>query len=396
MSIIRKITIFADMEKNRLHETIVYSALWAVAFIAPAAAAYIDALHDAAAFSISPVFKAWAGMVPFFALFLIHDLLVAPLLLRRGSRRRWLFASLLLLAAFSALEITLHPARMQPREEPVPMSKNSSMPPRDSRTPPQDKPAPPPAGRHGAPPPKRPHPMNPTSLANIAMGIMLCGANLGIKLYFKAQRDEAVSMERERQSLNKELEFLTYQINPHLLMNTLNNIHALIDIDPAKAKSTIIELSRMMRYTLYDGREKAVSLKKEIDFLNHYITLMRLRYTDCVEISADFSRATDNALVPPLLLVTFVENAFKHGISYRAASYIHVSAATDNGRLTFRCDNSAHPKPSGTKRGIGLENVRKRLRLIYDTRFKLTISNKDGRFSVILEIPISHDKMYSD
>lgn len=384
------------MDKTRKHELIVYSALWTLAVIAPVVMNYVDTLHDDSSFTWTPVFKAWLGLVPFFALFWVHDMLVAPLMLRHGSRSHWILCSALLLLSFSGTELVMHPAHMRRTGEPAMMSKEAPTPPQDEAAPPTKKPLPPPDNGHGAPPPKRPMPMNPTGLVNIAMGIMLCGANVGIKLYFKSQREEAISMERDRQNLNKELEFLTYQINPHFLMNTLNNIHALIDIDTEKAKSTVIELSRMMRYALYDGGEKAVSLKKEIDFLNHYITLMRLRYTDNVDIKLDFSGATEDAMVPPLLLVTFVENAFKHGVSYRSASYIHISVSTGNGLLTFRCKNSVPQKPHNAKHGIGLENVRKRLRLIYNTGFELLINNTGGTFSVLLTIPTSHDKMYSN
>lgn len=384
------------MDKNRRHELAVYSALWAVAFIAPVAMDYVDTLYGESSFTWSPVLKAWLGLLPFLMLFWVHDAFVAPLLLRSGSRRRWLLCSVILLLAFSAAQFVIHPAHIQHGREPMAHAKKQFAPPQGSGIPLAGEPVPPPADRRGVPPPKHPQPMNPTGVVNIAIGIMLCGANVGIKQYFKAQREEAISMERDRQNLNKELEFLAYQINPHFLMNTLNNIHALIDIDPEKAKSTVIELSRMMRYALYDGGEKAVSLKKEIDFLNHYIALMRLRYTDNVDIKTDFSRATDDAMVPPLLLVTFVENAFKHGVSYRTASYIHISVSTDNGLLTFRCKNSVPQKPQTSKPGIGLENVRKRLRLIYNTGFELLITNMEGTFSVLLTIPTSHDKMYSN
>ena len=117
----------------------------------------------------------------------------------------------------------------------------------------------------------------------------------------------------EKENLNQQLEYLKYQINPHFFMNTLNNIHALVDIDPEKAKTTIVELSKMMRYLLYEGNNSLIPLHREVEFLRNYITLMKLRYTDKVKIDTDIPVSLPDRRLPPLLLITFVENAFKHG-----------------------------------------------------------------------------------
>ena len=121
------------------------------------------------------------------------------------------------------------------------------------------------------------------SVAFIIM-ILLMGLNIGAKYFFKSLDDRKRMKLLEKENLSRQLEYLKYQINPHFFMNTLNNIHALVDIDPEQAKHTIEVLSKLMRYTLYEGNKTMAPLKKELDFITHYIDLMRIRYTDKVRI----------------------------------------------------------------------------------------------------------------
>ena len=237
------------------------------------------------------------------------------------------------------------------------------------------------------------------------------GMNLGVKLYFKQRRDQRVMGELEKQNLEQQLEYLRYQINPHFLMNTLNNIHALVDIDPEEAKHTILELSRMMRFVLYEGNKKTVPLSSELNFLEHYISLMSLRYTDKVDINVSLPQGVEGGDVPPLLFVTFVENAFKHGISYQQESFVEVKATLEHHVLVFSCRNSKRKEERGERKeergerkeerverkeergerkegGVGLKNVRERLNLIYGSQYSLDISETDVEYSVRLVIPI--------
>ena len=154
------------------------------------------------------------------------------------------------------------------------------------------------------------------------IALLMFSFNIAVKLFFKSVRDQEAMKELEHNNLQTELDYLKYQINPHFFMNTLNNIHALVDIDTEKAKQTIVELSRLMRYVLYESNNRLISLSKELQFLNHYIELMRIRYTDKVRIDVSFPTDTGEVQVPPLLFVSFVENAFKHGVSYQHASFV--------------------------------------------------------------------------
>ena len=203
--------------------------------------------------------------------------------------------------------------------------------------------------------------------------------------------------ELEKQNLEQQLEYLRYQINPHFFMNTLNNIHALVDIDPEKAKNSIILLSKMMRYILYEGDKNTIPLQREVAFIENYIALMRMRYTDKVSINVDMpkgivgakdqgsERANEEWEIPPLLLITFVENAFKHGVSYRQESFIDLYIGIEDGQLIFRCRNSKAQEPNQEKGGVGLTNVKKRLDLIYGTNYTLNIKD-DDTYSVDLRI----------
>lgn len=139
--------------------------------------------------------------------------------------------------------------------------------------------------------------------------ILMMGMNIGIKFYFKSRHDDKQLMVLEKENLEQQLEYLKYQINPHFFMNTLNNIHALVDIDPEKAKDTILELSKMMRFVLYEGDKKGVPITREFDFIRNYVTLMKLRYTDKVEVKVELPAEVPDYELPPLMLITFIENA---------------------------------------------------------------------------------------
>ena len=214
------------------------------------------------------------------------------------------------------------------------------------------------------------------------------GMNLGIKAYSKSRNDQRKLAELEKQNVEQQLEYLKYQINPHFFMNTLNNIHALVDIDPKKAQETILELSKMMRFILYEGDKNGVPLSREMEFIRTYINLMRLRYTDKVTISVELPTEVPDKTIPPLMLISFVENAFKHGVSYQHPSFIHIKVDVDS-KLTFTCQNSKAEKPNQEKGGMGLVNVRKRLDLLYDKNYTLNIDDAPNVYSVKLVIPLN-------
>ena len=233
---------------------------------------------------------------------------------------------------------------------------------------------------------------------NIIAAALMLGANNAINiLYRNMQRDE--DAERlQRQNIQAEMYYLKHQINPHFLMNTLNNIHALVDIDGEAAKQTVIRLSDMMRFMVYDTSSNAVSLKEDMRFIQNYIELMRIRYTEDVAISFTYpERLVGRVDIPPLIFIVFIENAFKHGISYNTESFVNIDIAYESGYVKARFENSVNATKSNSAPGIGLENVRKRLDLIYGDDYDLQIEEQTEKYCVILKIPtLNGNEMHSN
>ena len=211
-----------------------------------------------------------------------------------------------------------------------------------------------------------------------------------MKLFFKSDEDQQKLRDLQEKNLEHQLAYLKYQINPHFFMNTLNNIHALVDIDPEKAKWAIIVMSKMMRYVLYEGNHTFIPLQKESDFIHSYISLMRMRYTEKVNINLDVPEHFSVGEIPPLLLICFVGNAFKHGISYQHESTIEISLAVDDDKIKFRCINSKLSESEAEKGGMGLESVHQRLNLIYPNQHTLVVKDREDAFSVWLELPLTN------
>ena len=244
----------------------------------------------------------------------------------------------------------------------------------------------------GGPPPEmmqgRPAPVKPEAVILIVGVLVIVMANVAVRAYFRsaASRERLKALENE--NLNSQLETLRYQINPHFFMNTLNNIHALVDIDPEKAKESIEEFSKLMRIVLYEGASPTIPLQKEVEYLNHYISLMRLRYPQSVKISTSFPKDCSGISVPPLLMASFVENAFTHGISYEQDSFVHVSVVKEDDKLVFHCANSRIPGSDPVQHGIGLENTRKRLDLLYGSNYTLNIDESEKVYDIFLILPL--------
>ena len=246
--------------------------------------------------------------------------------------------------------------------------------------------------KHGKPEMRRHDPppiVGERDVLAVVVLLLMFGANLGIKGYFRSREDRKRLTALEKKNLEQQLEYLRFQINPHFFMNTLNNIHALIDIDPTKAQETILELSKMMRYVLYEGDRKGVPLTKEVAFIRTYVKLMQLRYTDKVRITLDLPTEVPERQIPPLILITFIENAFKHGVSYQRESFIEVRMAVEGERLRFECRNSKAERSNEEKGGVGLANVRKRLNLLFEHNYTLSIHNEPQEYTVELNIPLS-------
>lgn len=204
-------------------------------------------------------------------------------------------------------------------------------------------------------------------------------------------KSEAEKKEIENRNLKSELIHLKYQIQPHFFFNSLNNIYSLIEKSPEGAQTAILDLSKLMRYMLYDTGQEKVDLNQEISFLTKFIELMKLRLTNRVQLEYSFPQLQDGSYsVAPLLFIPLIENAFKHGVSVSNPSRISFKMTIHDNQLHFSGENTFFPKDSTDKSGsgIGLDNLKKRLELIYPDRHIFKTNVIDGVFLVILSIEL--------
>ncbi len=403
-----------NTSKEELKESLLYLAIWVLLLCAPILSMGVRSANDSSlSFSWEEIMHEWEVIIPYLVIFLIHNYIVAPLLIYKKKKWLYLGITLCIIALFQVYQCQHQPPF---KKGPMEMGMHQGGRPGE-----HDGPPPPWAERNdssraGKEDGRGPHEMrseadgphrpddggprfmdgdkpegippldNQHDIMAMIVLILMMGANLGLKQYFKSSKDRKELEELERKNLEQQLEYLKYQINPHFFMNTLNNIHALVDIEPEEAKHSIVELSKMMRYVLYEGAKGSVPLQKDIEFLENYVSLMKLRYTDKVSINFDVSDDISNKMVPPMLFITFVENAFKHGVSYRTPSFIDIHISTTDDQLTFTCRNSKTNKEPEEQGGVGLKNTRKRLDLIYGDKYKLDINDGTDTYEVLLEI----------
>ncbi|MCG9792712.1 sensor histidine kinase [Flavobacterium algicola] len=199
----------------------------------------------------------------------------------------------------------------------------------------------------------------------------------------EAERKEAANVK-----LESELQHLHYQLQPHFFFNSLNNIYSLVDSAPEQAKKTIHSLSKLMRYMLYETNLELVSLTKEIDFMKKYIDLMKLRVSDKTTVNYSFPLQETGIQIAPLLFISLIENAFKHGVSASKESAIDVTMTSNNKQVLLVIKNSNFPKQTDDKSGsgIGLINLEKRLELLYPNKYDFKTGVENNCFSVTLEI----------
>lgn len=418
--------------KNSRIEYLIYFFFWGALMLAPFSDNVLWGEIDS--INWDNVFRFYLFILPAFIAFLVNDFILMPFLFFKKKRNSYFISLLILLfvshALFDSYKSYLRLERQEYiKREPLPLHENGEMrrPPKDKLPkdkPPKDRPRKGPKihvshkykdavrSLHDVYVGKKvyhvrleaPHGMSfmdflfKQSLLQVLLTVAVLVFNGFVRLYFTTIRNERLMKELEQQALSSELEYLKSQINPHFFMNTLNNIHALIDVDRKKAQNSIIYLSKMMRYMLYESSSKFVTLEKEIAFLQSYIDLMRLRYTDKLNIRTEFDYSGANVFLPPSLLISFLENAFKHGVTYKRESSIDVRVRVEGGELTFICRNTLVGESSRTTEkasGIGMENTYKRLSLLYGDNFTLRIERDNGWYNVLLKIPINHDEMYN-
>ena len=182
------------------------------------------------------------------------------------------------------------------------------------------------------------------------------------------------------------------QISPHFFFNALNNIYGLIAVDSDKAQQSVEKLSGLMRYLIYDSNIDTIELKKEFNFNLKYVMLMQQRLSSKVKLYVDIDNNIPDEKIPPLMFIPFIENAFKHGISYRGDSFISILLKTEGNHLVFTCENSIPQnanKPIKEKGGLGIVNIKRRLNLLYGDKALLTQSEKEGVYTIKLQVPLN-------
>jgi sensor histidine kinase YesM len=186
--------------------------------------------------------------------------------------------------------------------------------------------------------------------------------------------------ELEAARAQAELRNLRNQINPHFLLNTLNNIYALTAFDTAKAQETIQELSKMLRHILYDYQQPTVPLQDELEFLENYVKLMRIRLPETVGVTFNTDISDSNIVIAPMIFISLVENAFKHGISPTEPSFIRINISADKHFIHCEIQNSNHPKTDADNsgHGIGLQQVQRRLELAYPDHYTWLKGTKEN------------------
>jgi two-component sensor histidine kinase len=321
--------------------------------------------------------------IPLFILFLVNRFILVPRLLFSGKQMIYLLSVLGLIILFTAGSYIFDTSlRKIPPPVAIQIDNKIMQPPYafpggvdrfDNLRPKQT---------------RQPRPVPP--YANLLiLSVLVVGFDTGLRSGLRGLDVENEKVRLEKENVATQLVLLRNQVSPHFLMNTLNNIHSLIDYNTNEAKEAIIKLSKMMRYLLYETDTEKTTLLREIEFLESYINLMRLRFNEKVRITLNVPESIPEKLIPPFIFISLIENAFKHGISYQDESFINIDLTTGNERLLLIVRNSKTDKGRIEEfSGIGLENTRKRLELLYGKTYTMDIIDNKDIFTVNLSIPL--------
>jgi len=349
---------------NRKIEVLFYLVIWALVFSVP----YFSE-RSSGQINWNEVKRNWMPIIGYLVIFLVNVYVLVPrLLLKKRYPAYFSFVSLFIFVVIAlnifntppqgASEVYLPPTENRPSDRPSSMQKPPLMAFAD----------------------------------NLIICILIIGAGTTFKIMAKWLSEEKLRKDIEKAHLKTNLALLRHQVSPHFFMNTLNNIHSLIEMDTEKAQDAIVRLSTLMRYLLYDAAQNTIELKKEIEFIRSFISLMQLRHSDEVVVTTIVPEQIPDVKIPPMLFISLLENAFKHGVSYPLKSYIHFELRFDMAALTCIIKNSKHKiaaNSQGEYSGIGLDNIKESLKLLYDNDFVLDIRDKENEFEVNLKIPLS-------
>lgn len=226
------------------------------------------------------------------------------------------------------------------------------------------------------------------SFYNLSIVLFYVGfaSTLYLSKQWYLQREQMRKIEMEK--LNTELEYLRAQINPHFLFNSINTIYFQIDKQNQQARDTLEKFSEMLRYQLYDCSGNQIEIEKEVNYLRNYIELQKLRFGSRYEVRVSVGENMNGFTIPPLLLIPFVENAFKHVSHFTdRPNEIRIELSRLTSQLFFKIVNTVEPQALKQEGGIGVKNVSRRLELLYSNQHTLTIEHGSSVYSVSLQIP---------
>jgi hypothetical protein len=330
------------------------------------------------------LFSEWLRIFGFFVVFLLNILFLIPKFLIKQQYKIYVISAIALIMSVAASELLFHallfptPVAMPPMNlgSGIPMELSSGMPApigfKQLRKTDYDS-------------------LSLRIVANFIISFLIVGSSTTFKVIGQWLIAEDRRKDLEKDQLRTELAFLRHQVSPHFFMNTLNNIHSLIDINTEDAKDAVIRLSTMMRYLLYDTSQGNTSLKKEIGFIESYISLMQLRFSKHVTVNLEVPEDIPDIMIPPMLFISLLENAFKHGVSYQSDSFVLFILDVKDNRLNCTIKNSKHTKaPDSVNRysGIGLTNIKKSLDLLFGKNYRFEIKDTEIEYHVFLSIPI--------
>lgn len=321
-------------------------------------------------------------LVPISVLFLLNRFLLVPLFLFRRNPIAYI-GSVIILIILLSLCLNYYDTQFNQGSFGKPPFENPGDPP--------PRPLPDQANQPGEPPrPTQRQPRPTPPFANfIVLSILVLGFDTGLRSGLRWMEAETEKIHLEKEQVATQLLLLRNQISPHFFMNTLNNIHALVDKNSSGAKEAIIKLSKMMRYLLYETEAEKTTLKKEVEFIESYINLMKLRYHEKVKINFNSPTFVPDKMLPPLLFISLIENAFKHGISYKEDSFVDIEMIIGDARLLLIIKNSKIGNPKIKENsGIGIVNTRKRMDLIFGSDYHLDIIDSNEIYTVNLSIPL--------
>lgn len=220
----------------------------------------------------------------------------------------------------------------------------------------------------------------------LSFGLFIILGILGVK-WLVGEIKQINQLKNEKSK--SELLHLKSQVNPHFFFNTLNNLYGLVGKNPEEAQALILKLSDMMRYSIYEGLNDLVTLEGEIEYLQNYIDLHKMRYHKPIDISFKQKVNSTEIKVMPLLFIILLENAFKHGVeNLRKDAFVHINLNTANNKINFKIENNYDTEIEANTKGIGLWNLKRRLELVYPKSHELIFSKKPDIFTVELTITI--------